>query len=198
MLSLFDCLAEGIDTLFVFGYVSGHLALVKSSGSRLCGCDYNRREFLVDNAVDIWLWGILSQVNRRTWVPVLWSHHVSLIIRHTPTPLFLPERCSFLSARCMKKPAACTDSDSVSGESCFREAKNATVFCLSGMLPLLGFHQPCFQDTTRTAGEKNSRGRLTIERQYNGMSNSSGSIERGWELQSRPQHCGFSALPNVS
>ena len=33
MLSLFDCLAEGIDTLFVFSHVSGHLALVKSSGS---------------------------------------------------------------------------------------------------------------------------------------------------------------------
>ena len=33
-LSLFDCLAEGIATLFVVGHVSGHLALVKSSGSR--------------------------------------------------------------------------------------------------------------------------------------------------------------------
>ena len=33
-LSLFDCLAEGIATLFVLGHVSGHLALVKSSGSR--------------------------------------------------------------------------------------------------------------------------------------------------------------------
>ena len=32
-LSLFDCLAEGIVTLFVFGHVSGHLALIKSSGS---------------------------------------------------------------------------------------------------------------------------------------------------------------------
>ena len=31
-LSLFDCLAEGIATLFVFGHVYGHLALVKSSG----------------------------------------------------------------------------------------------------------------------------------------------------------------------
>ena len=33
-LSLFDCLAVGIATLFVFGHVSGHLALIKSSGSR--------------------------------------------------------------------------------------------------------------------------------------------------------------------
>jgi hypothetical protein len=33
-LSLFDCLAEGIVTLYVFGHVSGHLALVKSSSSR--------------------------------------------------------------------------------------------------------------------------------------------------------------------
>ena len=32
-LSLFDCLAEGIATLFVFDHVSGHLALIKSSGS---------------------------------------------------------------------------------------------------------------------------------------------------------------------
>ena len=29
--SLFDCLAEGIATLFVFSHVSGHLSLVKSS-----------------------------------------------------------------------------------------------------------------------------------------------------------------------
>jgi hypothetical protein len=33
-LSLFDSLAEGIAILFVFGHVSGNLALVKSSGSR--------------------------------------------------------------------------------------------------------------------------------------------------------------------
>ena len=33
-LSLFDCLAEGIATLFVFGHVSGHLALIKSNGLR--------------------------------------------------------------------------------------------------------------------------------------------------------------------
>jgi hypothetical protein len=30
---LFDCLAGGEDTLFIFGHVSGHFALVKSSGS---------------------------------------------------------------------------------------------------------------------------------------------------------------------
>jgi hypothetical protein len=29
---LFDCLAEGIATLFVFGHVSGRLAMIKSSG----------------------------------------------------------------------------------------------------------------------------------------------------------------------
>ena len=45
---------------------------------------------------------------------LLWSHHVSLIIRRTSLPLFLPERCLFLSAQCVKKPAGCTDSDSVS------------------------------------------------------------------------------------
>ena len=33
-LSLSDCLAEGIATLFEFSHVSGHLALIKSSGSR--------------------------------------------------------------------------------------------------------------------------------------------------------------------
>ena len=33
-LSCFDCLAEGIATLFVFDHVSGYLALVKSSGSQ--------------------------------------------------------------------------------------------------------------------------------------------------------------------
>ena len=38
MLSLFDCLAEGIATLFVFGHVSGHLALIKSSGSHFQFC----------------------------------------------------------------------------------------------------------------------------------------------------------------
>ena len=37
-LSLFDCLAEGKATLFVFGHVSGHFALVKSSGSRFQFC----------------------------------------------------------------------------------------------------------------------------------------------------------------
>ena len=35
-------------------------------------------------------------------------------MKHTPPPLFLPERCLFLSARCVEKPAGCTDSDSVS------------------------------------------------------------------------------------
>ena len=38
MLSLFDCLAEGIATLFVLGHVSGHLALIKNSGSRFQFC----------------------------------------------------------------------------------------------------------------------------------------------------------------
>nr|AAP06205.1 hypothetical protein [Schistosoma japonicum] len=33
---------------------------------------------------------------------------------HTSPPLFLPERCLFLSARCVKKPAGCIDSDRVS------------------------------------------------------------------------------------
>ena len=42
------------------------------------------------------------------------SHHVTLAIRHTPPPLFLPERCLFLSARCVEKPAGCTASDCVS------------------------------------------------------------------------------------
>ena len=37
-LSLFDCLAEGIATLFVFFHVSGHLALIKSSGSHFQFC----------------------------------------------------------------------------------------------------------------------------------------------------------------
>ena len=37
-LSLFDSLAEGIATLFIFGHVSGRLALVKSSGSRFQFC----------------------------------------------------------------------------------------------------------------------------------------------------------------
>ena len=41
------------------------------------------------------------------------SHHVSLVMRHTPPPLFLPERCLFLSARCVEKPVGCTASDSV-------------------------------------------------------------------------------------
>ena len=35
----------------------------------------------------------------------------------------------------------------VSSEPCFREAKNVSLLCLSGMLPLLGFHQPCCQET---------------------------------------------------
>ena len=45
---------------------------------------------------------------------LLWSHHVSLIIRHTHPPFFLPERCLFQSVRCVKNPGGCTDSDSVS------------------------------------------------------------------------------------
>ena len=45
---------------------------------------------------------------------LLWSNHDSLIIRHTPPPFFLPERCLFLSVRCVKKPGGCTDSDNVS------------------------------------------------------------------------------------
>jgi hypothetical protein len=35
---LFDCLAEGIATLFVFGHVSGRLPLIKSSGSLFQFC----------------------------------------------------------------------------------------------------------------------------------------------------------------
>ena len=35
-------------------------------------------------------------------------------MKHTPPPLFFPERCLFLSARCVEKPVGCTDSDSVS------------------------------------------------------------------------------------
>ena len=37
-LSFFDCFAEGIATLFVFGHVSGHLALIKSNGLRFQFC----------------------------------------------------------------------------------------------------------------------------------------------------------------
>ena len=37
-LSLFDCLAGGIATLIVFSHVSGHLALIKSSGLRFQFC----------------------------------------------------------------------------------------------------------------------------------------------------------------
>ena len=37
-LSLFDCLAEGIATLFVFDHVSGRLAMIKSSGLRFQFC----------------------------------------------------------------------------------------------------------------------------------------------------------------
>nr|AAW25926.1 SJCHGC03850 protein [Schistosoma japonicum] len=33
---------------------------------------------------------------------------------HTSPPLFLPERCLFLSARCVKKPVGCTAPDRVS------------------------------------------------------------------------------------
>ena len=46
-LSLFDCLAEGIATQFVFGHVSGHLAMVKSSGSRF--------QFRANAATNPWL-----------------------------------------------------------------------------------------------------------------------------------------------
>ena len=35
---MFDYLAAGIGTLFVFGHVSGHLALIKSNGSRFQFC----------------------------------------------------------------------------------------------------------------------------------------------------------------
>ena len=37
-LSLIDCLAEGIATLFVFGHVSGRLAMIKGSGSHFQFC----------------------------------------------------------------------------------------------------------------------------------------------------------------
>ena len=37
-LSLFDCLAEGIATLFVFGHVSGSLVMIKSRGLRFQFC----------------------------------------------------------------------------------------------------------------------------------------------------------------
>jgi hypothetical protein len=43
---LFDCLAEGIATLFVFGHVSGRLALIKNSGSHF--------QFCVNGAVNPW------------------------------------------------------------------------------------------------------------------------------------------------
>ena len=36
--SLFDCLAKGIATLFVFFHVSSHLALIKSIGLRFQFC----------------------------------------------------------------------------------------------------------------------------------------------------------------
>ena len=36
------------------------------------------------------------------------------LVRHTPPPFFLPERCLFLSARCVKIPGGCTNSDNVS------------------------------------------------------------------------------------
>ena len=35
---LFDCLEEGIARLFVFGHVSGRLAMIKSGGSRFKFC----------------------------------------------------------------------------------------------------------------------------------------------------------------
>ena len=38
MLCLFDCRAEGITTLFVFGHVSSRLAMIKSGGSRFQFC----------------------------------------------------------------------------------------------------------------------------------------------------------------
>ena len=38
MLYLFDCLAEGIATLFLVGHVSGRLAMIKSNGSRFQFC----------------------------------------------------------------------------------------------------------------------------------------------------------------
>ena len=37
-LCLFDCFVEGIATLFVFGRVSGSLAMIKSGGSRFQFC----------------------------------------------------------------------------------------------------------------------------------------------------------------
>ena len=79
---------------------------------------------------------------------LLWSYHVSLIIRHSHPPLLLPERCLFLSARCVEKPAGCTDSDSVSWVS-HVSVKQRTLQSLMSlwMLPLLGFHQPCCQET---------------------------------------------------
>ena len=45
---------------------------------------------------------------------MLQLHHESLIMKHTSMPFFLPERCLFLSARCLKKPGCCTDSDNIS------------------------------------------------------------------------------------
>ena len=59
---------------------------------------------------------------------LLWSHHVSLIIRHSPPPLFLPERCLFLWVRCVMKPAGCTDSDSVSRVSHVSVKQRGQVF----------------------------------------------------------------------
>ena len=41
-------------------------------------------------------------------------HQESLIMRHTPPPFFLPERCLFLLVRHMKKSGVCTDSDNIS------------------------------------------------------------------------------------
>ena len=45
-LCLFDWLAEGIAALFVFGHVSGRLAMIKSSGSRF--------QFCVNAAINPW------------------------------------------------------------------------------------------------------------------------------------------------
>jgi hypothetical protein len=44
---------------------------------------------------------------------MLWLHHNLIIIRHTSPPFFLPERCLFLSARCMTKPGGSTFIDNI-------------------------------------------------------------------------------------
>ena len=55
MLSLFDCLEEGIATLFVFGHVSCHLARIKSSASRFqfCANAALNQRFLVGEGFNI-------------------------------------------------------------------------------------------------------------------------------------------------